>query len=265
MLLNIHHLDTPAAVAKLCDMLNSLNTLSENGRNRRSQATLRLSPTQKQLAAISTLTTEALLPLACQCLHSLNRRAKKLRDDRKEYQRYAETYQAKIDRIYTLKDKLLLALVKSGRATVETFEIEGRSVCCSICQHNWCGDNYCYRCDENSGEAEQEQWFIISAPMGYRYHTPHWHPAYATATPIKAHDPTQEQREIPKILSPTGKGRLTIEAQHACLSLAIARLSEPMEQQHQEEDDRQLIDSHLIDDYLNEAISGDSPTEGKVK
>lgn len=189
----------------------------------------RRTPTQKQIEAITALADDQLVAKALTALHALNRRAKKIRDHRSEYRRasFAKALDEELERIYDLKDSLLEVLVLTGRATVSTFEIdpsqddEPCEMSCGTCGRSWFGGDWCYECQYETGEPVPETWYVIDCGNGYRFHQPEEsvsEDVAELAVTIPPHDPTQPQREIPKI-------GLTIEAQKACVRLAIERLA----------------------------------------
>lgn len=186
----------------------------------------RTTPTAKQTAMLLALGDDALAKRAVEALHALNRRAKEIRDRRNTYRRatFAKPLTDEMEAIYSLKDAFLEALVLANRASVSTFEID-RSLdnkpCereCDGCGRSWFGEDWCHECQDASGVATRETWFVIDCGGGYRFHQPHVSDRVAArACPIPAHNPTQPQREIPKI-------GLTIEAQRRCIKMAIERL-----------------------------------------
>lgn len=199
------------------------------------EPTKRKTPTQRQVEALAQLSNAQLVEKALEALHALNRRAKIKRDQRNEYRRagFAKALENQISEIYALKDSFLEALVLSGRAKVFTFETEGNEVHCQVCDRSWYGDDWCYRC-ETEGERLLENWYLVEA-QGFRFHQPDMsEEAAARAIPIEAHDPAQPAREIPSVTvevparTATAKStRLTIEAQMACVKMAIDALSVP--------------------------------------
>lgn len=197
------------------------------------QTTKRKTPTQRQVEALAHLDQEQLIEKALQALHALNRRAKSKRDQRNEYRRsrFAKALDHQIDEIYALKDRFLDALLLSGRGKVFTFEVEGYEVYCQVCDRSWYGDDWCYRC-ETEGERVPEDWYLVEAGS-YRFHQPDVsEEAAALATQIATHDPQQPAREIPSVTievqASRGKmkaAKLTVEAQMACVRMAIASIA----------------------------------------
>lgn len=190
----------------------------------------RVRPTERQIRELRKLDTDALIERALQALHALNRRAKEKRDRASGYRRasWRERVQEEMEAIYALKSELLTALVEAGKATVYTFDRQGRyrspEYWCSDCDREWRGDDECYRCGGlgavvAEGGHIMETWYVVEVGQ-YRWHQPS-HAASTrmreVAVTIDAHDPDQPQREIPKV-------GLTIEAQHRCIELAIERL-----------------------------------------
>ncbi len=189
----------------------------------------RRTPTQKQIEVLASLDDDHLVEKALTALHALNRRAKEIRDRRNTYRRagFSEKLELEKEAIYALKDDLLEALVLAGRATVGVFTsvVETREVRCDCCDRTWFGSTWCYRCDDDTGEAvwDPQTWYVIDCGNGYRFHQPEESVSDDVAdlaVKIEPHDPTQPQREIPKV-------GLTIEAQKACVRLAIERLTPP--------------------------------------
>jgi len=187
----------------------------------------RRTPTQKQIEAITALDDDRLVERALAALHALNRRAKEIRDRRNAYRRsgFSHALEAEKEDIYELKDDILEALVMAGRATVGVFTsvVETREVHCPRCDRTWFGGSWCYRCDDDTGEAvwDAQTWYVIDCGGGYRFHQPEEsvsEEVAEVAVKIPPHDPTQPQREIPKV-------GLTIEAQKTCVRLAIERLT----------------------------------------
>lgn len=189
----------------------------------------RRTPTEKQIEALTALADEQLVAKALTALHALNRRAKRIRDHRSEYRRasFAKALGEELERIYELKDSFLEVLVLTGRATVSTFDIDPSQdedpceMYCEGCGRSWFGHAWCYECDDASGEPVPETWYVIDCGSGFRFHQPEEsvsEDVAELAVKIKPHSPTQPQREIPKV-------GLTIEAQKACVRLAIERLA----------------------------------------
>lgn len=187
----------------------------------------RRTPTQKQIEVLASLDEDHLVERALAALHALNRRAKEIRDRRNAYRRagFSDKLELEKEDIYSLKDDLLEALVLAGRATVGVFTsvVETREVRCNCCDRTWFGSTWCYRCDDDTGEAvwDPQTWYVIDCGSGYRFHQPEESVSEEVAelaVRIPPHDPTQLQRDIPKI-------GLTIEAQKACVRLAIERLA----------------------------------------
>jgi hypothetical protein len=184
----------------------------------------RRTPTEKQIEALGWLDDNALVEKAIEAMHALNRRAKEIRDRKNVYRRatFARALAHDMEDIYALKDRLLEALVLAARATVGRFEVQvvSNERVCSGCGHSWFGGPRCYACDEDSGVALESTrtWYIIDCGNGYRFHQPQASAAVAAkAAQVRPHDPTQPQREIPKI-------GLTIQAQRRCVEMATSRL-----------------------------------------
>ena len=187
--------------------------------------------TIRQVCAAGQLDTDGLVALALRALHALNRRAKKYRDVLREGRAgssdSADDLHRDLGRIYVIKTTFLDAMVRAGRAQVETFihEREGAKCWhCADCDRDWGGeDDTCNGCD-GSGELYEDEgsvetWAIVHVGS-YRWHQPPREvtPAMlAVARPGVEHDPAQPAREIPSI-------KLTIEAQHRVVELAIERL-----------------------------------------
>lgn len=185
----------------------------------------RRTPTHKQVEALAELADEDLIEAALAALHALNRRAKEIRDRKNTYRRasFADALEIEKLEIYALKDDLLEALTLAGRATVGTFTSSAatKEVSCGTCNRTWFGGTWCHRCAKNSGEPviKAQTWYVIDCGDGYRFHQYKVSAAVAAkAVPIPPHDPTQPQREIPDV-------GLTIEAQKACVELAVERLA----------------------------------------
>lgn len=185
--------------------------------------------TDKQTVRLGQLPTNDLTARAVEAMHALNRRAKVLRDRRNEHVRASAGRPRRddIDAIYALKDGFLDAMVRAGRATLYTFDIEvdveRAPQTCTCCHRTWFGDDYCHGCDDYTGDVdvpttEIETWYIVDCGSGYRFHQPDVAADLRErAIPIEPHDPQQPQREIPKI-------GLTIAAQKACVEMATACL-----------------------------------------
>lgn len=171
----------------------------------------------------------------------------------------AEALDGEISTIYRLKTTLLDRLVAAGMADVQRFQYQRPcEVCagsadvspyeqrvvvfCDYCAREWvgypgsecycCGQigasetpgRECARCD-GRGSYRMETWYVVSCG-DYWWHQPE-HEATdamrAVAVNSPAHDPDQPQREIE---APLIEGRkLTIEAQHRAVEIAIDRLS----------------------------------------
>lgn len=190
----------------------------------------RITPTQKQVAALEALSTDALISRALEALRALNRRAKEKRDRANEYRRsrFAVYVRDEINEIYGLKTAFLNALVVAGLTKVESWSVEREPSewYCDYCEKHWYGrgNDECFGCG-GSGEPMNggpETWVIVDC-RGFRFHQP---PSEVTAamlaaaTPVEPHDPTQPQREIPDV-------GLTVAAQVACVQMAAARLAQP--------------------------------------
>ncbi len=114
-----------------------------------------------------TVPADRLLDLTLRSMHALNRRAKHPGVDSVEWSE-------RMERIYSLKDRFLEALVAAGRAAVARFRIE------------------------RPGEPPQV-WYLVTSG-GYSFHVPGEDagPAVrAAAVEAPPHDPYQGAREIP--------------------------------------------------------------------
>lgn len=158
---------------------------------------MRVRPTDKQIQNLQKLTNDELLQKSLECMHSLNRRAKEKRDRYNYYKiaTFSNAIQEEINDIYSLKTEYLDTLVSENLATVERFDYDDTI------------------------------WYIVSC-LGYTFHQPLYTKEpmpfiIADALPGKAHNPTQQQKEIPE----TG---LTIEAQHRCVEMMIERIYEKL-------------------------------------
>jgi len=166
------------------------------------------------LSELGTLSTDALVSRALECMHALNRQAKYLR----------AAGRAATQPIYDLKDVLLGAMIRAGRAQVYAFETTrvSRQMFCRGCGRDWVGDSYCYECEDDTGEATVEtvRWFVVDCGGGYRFHSPSLPEDLARlANSIEPHDPNQPLREIPDL-------GLTEEAMRATITAATHRLSD---------------------------------------
>ncbi len=140
---------------------------------------------------LATMSVDTLLPRALDSMFALNRRAKHLRHDRPA-----------TARIYASKDAFLGAMVRAGRARVETFDVRRASgaMHCRCCSRSWVGDPWCYACGLSSGSGEPERWFVVDCGGRYRFHQPRLPDDLAAlAVPVPAHEPTQPPREVPDI------------------------------------------------------------------
>lgn len=184
-------------------------------------------PTEKQVNALRGLDDDALLQRALESLHALNRRAKKCRDSRDRYRRasFAKALSFQVDSIYQLKDRLLEALIRSNLAKVEKFSVAqttGYAFYC--CGREWfarSSGSMCFCCgefdDDGYPQESKRTWFIVEC-HGFRFHRPTLPDDLAArAVEVEPHDPTQPQREIPKI-------GLTIAAQTRCIEMMAERL-----------------------------------------
>lgn len=187
---------------------------------------------QAELESIRTADLGVLLPRALECLHALNRYAKHAsslhdappapRSARDPYDR-PETMR---DRIYSVKDRFLVTLVRAGKAQVFSFQEtrESRWRTCRECGREWSGGSYCYECDEQSGIAliETVNWYVIESDP-YRFHQPRVpQDVAALATEIEPHDPTQPTREVPDV-------GLSRAGQLECVELATTKLEAAMQ------------------------------------
>lgn len=192
----------------------------------------RRTPTEKQIENLLTLDTEALIAKSLEALHALNRRAKTKRDQANALNDYSHRWAARrhiqqairdeMEAIYGLKNRLLLSLLRGGRAKLYSYEMNRQTGWyCHSCDREWWGwDGDCYGCGmEGAPITAAECWFIVEAG-GFRFHQPEDtipKDVEALAQPTEPHDPNQEAREIPNV-------GLTIAAQHRCIELAIERL-----------------------------------------
>ena len=191
----------------------------------------KMSPTARQVDALSRLPDEALCTKAVECLHSLNRRAKEKRDRVRKYRRtsFADEVDREIEAIYSLKTEFLQAAVEAEHAEVFTFDRAGPRRLpewdCGECERSWRGeDGTCFRCDSfgdvvDDGRPVIETWYVVQVG-DHRFHQPKDEASAAMraiAQPTTPHDPAQPQRKIPKV-------DLTLEAQRRCIAMASQRL-----------------------------------------
>ena len=187
----------------------------------------RKTPTQTQVEALALLENDPLIAKALDAMFALNRRAKKIRDTRNEYRRasFSKALEREMEAIYALKDDFLVAVVLAGRAKVFVFEVERQDgwhcECCG--RYFYSSDPECFGCGcDAEPDMDVEDWYLIDCGGHYRFHQPDvTEQVAALATPMEPHDPTQPQREIPKI-------DLTIEAQKTCVRIATERLKTAM-------------------------------------
>ena len=184
----------------------------------------RRTPTQRQVAKLTTMTDEGIVVAALEAMHALNRRAKKVRDQRNTYRRatFARALDYEVEAIYSLKDAFLTAMVRAGRARVEVFSVtrhDGYE--CFSCGRTWGGSNdECFRCIASGIPiVAHDTWYVIDCGNGRRFHQPEVpRDVAAVAVAVEPHEPTQPAREIPTV-------GLTIEAQRECIRIAIQRLA----------------------------------------
>lgn len=188
----------------------------------------RRTPTQNQIEKLMQLNSTELLLRAAESLSCLNRRAKEKRDRLRAFRgcSFAYSIESEIAEIYSLKTRFLDVTVQAGLAKVSCWEVQPAWGQCSCpkCGKTWHGGpgQKCRKCGTEGilTPFPAETWYMVEC-CGYRFHQP---PRTATdairlaAVPTtESHDPYQEAREIPDV-------GLTIEAQFACVELAIERI-----------------------------------------
>lgn len=186
-------------------------------------------PTQKQIEALASANDDQLIEKAVQALHALNHRATKIRNHKSEFRKasIAMVLGRETEFIHNLGATFLEALALAGRANVYTFELdrsEDDEPCerkCLLCDCEWVGSRWCYRCGSDITMAMPETLYVIDCGNGFRFHLAEASVSdevLELAISIEPHDPRPPQRETPRV-------GLTVEAQKACVRLAIDRLA----------------------------------------
>ena len=174
----------------------------------------------RQLARVAKLKDEQSLELAPLALHAENRRAKHEPWNR--------------DRIYSLKNRYLVALLRAGQGQLLSFVHEQDEptgiVGCLSCGHVWDGwrSGECFCCRRGIGvpdaRPELVTWYLVEVG-GHRFHQPsRFLPVdlRGLASPTDSHDPTQPPRDIPQVK--LGRDVLMPEVLQAIITRATAVL-----------------------------------------
>lgn len=191
--------------------------------------TPRRTSTQKQIEALASANDDQLIEKAVQALHALNHRATKIRNHKSEFRKasIATALGRETEFIHNLGATFLEALALAGRANVYTFELdrsEDDAPCerkCLLCNCEWVGGRWCYRCASDITMAMPETLYVIDCGNGFRFHLAEdavSDEVLDLAIEIEPHGPRQAQGEVPRV-------GLTVEAQKACVRLAIDRLA----------------------------------------
>jgi hypothetical protein len=201
-------------------------------------------PTQKQIEALASANDDQLIEKAVQALHALNHRATKIRNHKSEFGKasYATALARETEFIHNLGATFLDALALASRANVYTLEVdrsEDDEPCerkCLLCDRVWVGGRRC-RCGTNITMAMPETLYVFDCGNGFRFHLAEdavSDEVLDLASNIEPHDPSQSQRETPRV-------GLTVEAQKACVRLAIDRLGRAGTDGPNDQPDRERI------------------------